>query len=145
MIRHLMILLLCAVYISLYSQQPAADSCDYEYKKALVAFDNYHVLWQKDSFGRNGVRFILANEFFRKSECFKGKSWSPFKAYLGEPLRTGKARSNAPVEKGQTAYYRYPILIAPGEYRFYNAGNQFLDISVVDGTITKISFFEMDG
>lgn len=140
-----MVLLLCLSYGTLYSQQPALDSCDIEYKKALRAFASYENLWRRDSFGSNGVRFILTEEFFGRPECFKGKNGAQLKLYLGPPLYTYKATDGSLNGNKEKATYRYPIMTPQGFYEFHSSGNRYVDFYVIDGVIMKLSFLVAEG
>lgn len=74
---------LCFFSSEAQSQQNSLDGCDVEFKKAVDILDAYQFFWKRDSLGRNGVRFIIAETFLGHPECFKDKSWSEVEKYLG--------------------------------------------------------------
>ena len=114
--KYILIAIICCSFVEIYAQEKSLDSCDIQFKKALTAFASYEQFWRRDTLGRNGVRWILAQEFFKKPDCFIGKSWAQLELYLGSPLYLYKAHDTSSNGSKGKATYRYPILTPRGFY-----------------------------
>lgn len=123
------------------------DSCILKVSRQQLINElaRYSQDWKKDSLANNGFRRFFGREFLRcSSNNLEGTAWSTISTYLGKShflLQSPKE----PIYSKDEVIHRY-VLHTYGDYRsFKDVGNIILDVIVIQGTIKKVSVYEVDG